>query len=105
MLERGPRLATEDFTHNLQLGTFTRIVDDIRGDGVDVIAGNCVGGSSVIYFAVSPRAPSFVFERTGTLGRRLWPVSMSRRALTPWSRRVARAVPVRQQGGADVPCP
>src|SRR5439155_1765770 len=44
MLERGPRLATEDFTHNLQLGTFTRIVDDIRGDGVDVIAGNCVGG-------------------------------------------------------------
>src|SRR5207247_11078500 len=81
MLERGPRLATEDFTHNLQLGTFTRIVDDIRGDGVDVIAGNCVGGSSVIYFAASLRAPSFVFERTGTLGRRLWPPSISRPAL------------------------
>src|SRR5947199_6420083 len=62
MLERGPRLATEDFTHNLQLGTFTRIVDDIRGDGVDVIAGNCVGGSSVIYFAASLR-PSRVAPR------------------------------------------
>src|SRR5206468_3367509 len=97
MLERGPRLATEDFTHNLQLGTFTRIVDDIRGDGVDVIAGNCVGGSSVIYFAASLRAPSFVFERTGTLGRRLWPASISRRALNPWYRRVERTLPVSQQ--------
>jgi len=105
MLERGPRLATEDFTHNLQLGTFTRIVDDIRGDGVDVIAGNCVGGSSVIYFAASLRAPSFVFERTGTLGRRLWPASISRRALNPWYRRVERTLPVSQQSWDDVPYP
>src|SRR6185436_5563076 len=84
MLERGPRLAAGDFTHDFQLGTYTRIVDLIHGTGFDVVAGNCVGGGSVVYFAASIRAPSFVFERQGTLGRRLWPAALSRRTLDPW---------------------
>src|SRR5262249_45024067 len=58
VLERGPRLATEDFTHDLNLGAYPRIVDVIKGDGVSVVAGNCVGGGSVVYFAASLRAPS-----------------------------------------------
>src|SRR5207248_1239102 len=66
MLERGPRLATADFTQDLRLDTYTRIVDLINGTGMSVVAGNCVGGGSVVYFAASLRAPSFVFERQGT---------------------------------------
>jgi choline dehydrogenase-like flavoprotein len=102
MLERGPRLATEDFTHDLQIGTYSRFVDYIRGRGCDVTVGNCVGGSSVVYFAASLRAPSFVFERRGTLGRRLWPAAISRRTLDPWYRRIERTLPVAEQGWNDV---
>src|SRR5262245_47560955 len=83
LLERGPRLRTESFAHDLQLGAVP-ISDVILGDGISVVAGNCVGGSSVVYFAASLRAPSFVFERTGTLGHRLWPAALTRRSLERW---------------------
>ncbi len=102
MLERGPRLRTEDFTQDLRLDTYTRIVDLINGTGVNVVAGNCVGGSSVVYFAASLRAPSFVFERQGTLGRRLWPASITRRSLDKYYRRVERVLPVAQESWDDV---
>ncbi|HEU5083710.1 MAG TPA: GMC family oxidoreductase [Acidimicrobiales bacterium] len=102
ILERGPRLATEDFTHDLQLGTYTRIVDLIRGTGVDVVAGNCVGGSSVVYFAASLRAPSFVFERQGSLGRRLWPEAIDRSRLDPFYDIVEETLPVAEQPWDEV---
>ena len=69
---------------------------------MDVIAGNCVGGGSVVYFAASLRAPSFVFERRGTLGRRLWPAASTRRTLDRYYERVERVLPVAQQGWDDV---
>ena len=105
MLERGPWLKTEEFTHDLRLGTYTRIVDYIQGDGVSVVAGNCVGGSSVVYFAAALRAPSFVFERRGLIGKRLWPRSMTRSSMDPWYDRVEHTLPVAQQTWDDVPYP
>ncbi|MFE7778042.1 FAD-dependent oxidoreductase [Streptomyces sp. NPDC057445] len=102
VLERGPRLAAADFAHSMQLGTYNRIVDVIRGDGIAVVAGNCVGGGSVVYFAASLRAPSFVFERRGSLGRRIWPASLTRAALDPWYDRVEEALPVTRTGWQDV---
>lgn len=105
VLERGPRLETKDFTHDLRLGTYSRIVDLIMGDGMTVVAGNCVGGSSVVYFAASLRAPSFVFKRRGSLGRRLWPRSLSRTRLNPWYDRAEETLPVAQQSWDDVPYP
>jgi len=103
MLERGPRLSTDEFTQSLQVGGFTRIVDSISGTGIDVTAGNCVGGSSVVYYAASLRAPSFVFERRGTLGRRIWPASITRHTLNKWYRRIEEALPVSQLSWDDVP--
>jgi choline dehydrogenase-like flavoprotein len=105
LLERGPELATEDFEHSLELGTYTRAVDLITGDGIQVVAGNCVGGSSVVYFAASLRAPSFVFSRRGSLGRRLWPRSVTRDVLDPWYDVVEETLPVAEQGWDDVPYP
>lgn len=103
MLERGPRLSSAEFTQSLQVGGYTRIIDSISGTGIDVTAGNCVGGSSVVYYAASLRAPSFVFERQGTLGRRLWPASISRRTLDKWYRRAEEALPVAELSWDDVP--
>ncbi len=105
MLERGPELGASDFTHSLELGTYTRIVDLITGNGIQVVAGNCVGGSSVVYYAASLRAPSYVFERQGSLGRRLWPHAFTRRAMDPWYDRVEATIPVAQQSWDDVPYP
>ncbi|WP_369199032.1 GMC family oxidoreductase N-terminal domain-containing protein [Streptomyces djakartensis] len=102
ILERGPHLAAADFTHSMRLGTFNRIVDVIRGDGVTVVAGNCVGGGSVVYFAASLRAPGFVFERRGGLGRRLWPAALTRASLDPWYDRVEEALPVTRTDWSDV---
>ncbi len=105
MLERGPEMASSDFTHSLELGTYTRIVDLINGNGIQVVAGNCVGGSSVAYFAASLRAPSFAFDRQGSLGKRLWPRAFTRRSMDPWYDRVEATIPVAQQDWHDVPYP
>ena len=101
-LERGPWLTTNEFTHDLQLGTYTRLVDYVQCDGVNVIAGNCVGGSSVIYYAAALRAPSFVFERRGLVGHRLWPRAITRSSLDRWYDRAEETLPVQQQTWDDV---
>lgn len=105
MLERGPELAAADFTQSLEIGGYTRIVDLITGNGIQVVAGNCVGGSSVVYFAASLRTPSFVFDRRGSTGRRLWPQALNRAVLDPWYDRVEATIPVAQQTWSDVPYP
>ncbi|MGW6479680.1 GMC family oxidoreductase N-terminal domain-containing protein [Streptomyces sp. NPDC055059] len=105
ILERGPHLTAPDFTHDLRLGSYTRIVDLVQGDGITVVAGNCVGGSSVVYFAASLRAPGFVFDRRGSLGHRLWPSTLTRTALDPWYDRVEEALPVAEQSWDQVPYP
>jgi len=102
ILERGPHLAAAQFVHDLRVGTYTRTLDVIHGTGITVLAGNCVGGSSVIYFAASLRAPSFVFERRGSIGHRLWPAGLTRAALDPWYDRAEAALPVAQQGWSDI---
>ena len=103
LLERGPWLESADFDHDFMLGSsYTRIFDFTVGDGMSVLGGNCVGGGSVVYFAALPRAPGFVFERRGSIGRRMWPRSLSRDALEPWYDRVAEAIPVSPQDWDDV---
>jgi choline dehydrogenase-like flavoprotein len=103
VLERGPWLEGKDFDHDYLLGSsYTRVFDFVAGDGMSVLSGNCVGGGSVVYFAALPRAPRFVFERHGSIGRRMWPAAISRDTLDPWYDRVAEAIPVRQQDWNDV---
>ncbi|GAA4195401.1 FAD-dependent oxidoreductase [Microbispora amethystogenes] len=103
LLERGPWLKGEDFDHDFKLGSsYTRIFDFVVGDGMSVLGGNCVGGGSVVYFAAMPRAPGFVFERRGSIGRRMWPAALTRDTLDPWYDRVAEALPVSQQDWPDV---
>jgi enediyne biosynthesis protein E9 len=104
VLERGPWLQNDEFQHDFELGSSsTRIFDFVVGDGMSILSGNCVGGGSVVYFATMPRAPKFVFQRQGSLGRRMWPASVTRDTLDPWYDRVVEALPVTQQQWDQVP--
>jgi choline dehydrogenase-like flavoprotein len=104
VLERGPWLTANEFDHNFKLGSsFTRIFDFVVGDGMSVLGGNCVGGGSVVYFATMPRAPRFIFERKGSIGRRMWPAAITRETLDPWYDRVSAALPVTQTAWDQVP--
>ncbi|WP_047868707.1 FAD-dependent oxidoreductase [Nocardiopsis sp. RV163] len=103
VLERGPWLETEELQHDFLLGSsYTRAFDFTVGDGMSVLGGNCVGGGSMVYFAALPRAPRFVFERKGSIGRRMWPSAITRDSLDPWYDRVAEAMGVRTQDWSDV---
>jgi choline dehydrogenase-like flavoprotein len=103
MLERGPWLTGKDFDHDYLLGkSYTRVFDFTSGDGMSVLGGNCVGGGSVVYFAALPRAPRFVFERHGSIGRRMWPAAIDRDALDPWYDRVSEAMPARKQDWPEI---
>ncbi|MEV4555575.1 GMC family oxidoreductase [Kitasatospora sp. NPDC049285] len=103
VLERGPWLEADDFEHDFLLGSsYTRIFDFVVGDGMSLLGGNCVGGGSVVYFAAMPRAPRFVFERQGSIGRRMWPGVINRDTLDPWYDRVVEALPITQQDWNDV---
>ncbi|WP_435208894.1 GMC family oxidoreductase N-terminal domain-containing protein [Micromonospora sp. bgisy143] len=104
VFERGPWLKADDFEHDFKLGaSYTRVFDFVIGDGMSVLGGNCVGGGSVVYFATMPRAPRFVFERHGSIGRRMWPAAIDRDTLDPWYDRVAEALPITPQTWDRVP--
>lgn len=106
ILERGPWVPSDEFEHDFKLGTSsTRIFDFVAGDGMSVLGGNCVGGGSVVYFGTMPRAPRFVFERRGSIGRRMWPSAISRDTLEPWYDRVAEALPISRQDWSEVTYP
>ncbi|MEO3977623.1 GMC family oxidoreductase [Streptomyces sp. CAU 1734] len=103
VLERGPWLKSTDFEHDYKLGSsYTRAFDFTVGDGMSILGGNCVGGGSVVYFAAMPRAPRFVFDRHGSIGRRMWPAAVSRDTLDPWYDRVEQSLSVTPQGWEDV---
>jgi enediyne biosynthesis protein E9 len=103
VLERGPWLSTEEFEHDFKLGSSsTRIFEFVAGEGMSVLGGNCVGGGSVVYFATMPRAPRFVFERRGSINRRMWPAAITRDTLDPWYDRVSEALPVSMQDWSEV---
>ncbi|AYV33061.1 Cholesterol oxidase (plasmid) [Streptomyces sp. ADI95-16] len=103
VLERGPWLESKDFEHDYKLGSsYTRAFDFVVGDGMSVLGGNCVGGGSVVYFAAMPRAPKFVFDRKGSIGRRMWPKAVSRETLDPWYDRIEESLSVSKQEWSDV---
>jgi choline dehydrogenase-like flavoprotein len=102
ILERGLSLSSADFAHDMRLGSYTRYVDIIVGDGISVAAGNCVGGGSVVNFAASLRAPSFIFNRMGSMGVRQWPSTITRATLDPWYDVVEETLPVSRQTWNDV---
>ena len=84
VLERGPRIATEDLQLDLKPSELLDVYTYFLGNGITVLAGTVVGGGSIVYSGASLRAPSFVFERRDGSGRRIWPRALTRRSLDPF---------------------
>ena len=80
------------------------IVDLIHGDGLQVVAGNCVGGrASSTSRRPCARRRSSSSARGSVGSRRLWPADLTRSELDPWYDRVEETLPVAQQTWDDVP--
>lgn len=111
VLERGPAVgrdprnpAERDLPQTQDPRWLVNIFRSYRGvappgtESMDVLAGSCVGGGSVVYSGASLRAPGFVFERSESLvpgvSRRLWPSDLSRQTLDPYYDLVSNALPV-----------
>ena len=104
MLERGPEVATEDFAHDLQVGTYTRYRrPDQRRRGP--------GGRRQLRRRLERRLLRRLAARAvlrlrparAPPGRRLWPAALTRAELDPWYDRVEETLPVAQQTWDDVP--
>lgn len=102
ILERGGQFGAADFAQDMRMGSYTRYLDLVVGQGIAVFAGNCVGGGSVVNFAVALRAPSFAFERMGSSSARIWPKALSRKTLDPWYAVAEASIPVQKQTWSDV---
>jgi choline dehydrogenase-like flavoprotein len=59
----------------------------------NIAAGKGIGGSSLLYYAVSLRAPARIFDQTEA-GRRLWPAEYTRSRLNPYFARVEQMLKV-----------
>jgi cholesterol oxidase len=71
---------------------------------MNVIAGQGFGGGSIVYDAVSLRAPTEAFDQVRD-GRRLWPSFYSRAALNPYYATVEQRLGVRRLAWTDKSAP
>lgn len=95
MIERGARWPTEDLQVPLDPKKLLTITHQFLGNGITALAGQGVGGGSLVYSGASLRAPSFVFDRREG-ERRLWPEGIDRAALDPYYKRAESALGVHQ---------
>ncbi|MGE0174885.1 MAG: GMC family oxidoreductase [Oligoflexales bacterium] len=63
--------------------------------------GRGVGGGSLVYYAVSLRAPNSIFGQKDDKGRALWPSHLSRQALDPYYKRLETNLKVARLAWSD----
>jgi choline dehydrogenase-like flavoprotein len=104
VLERGARIPDAELRQSQAPDDLFRVytryqstfVGGFGDTGLDVLTGTVVGGGSIVYSGASLRAASFVFDRVGADGGRLWPASITRAALDPHYATVEANLPVTQ---------
>ncbi len=101
VLERGARHRTEDLQVDVNPRKLLGITHQFLGNGIAILVGQGVGGSSLVYSGASLRAPTFVFEQRHN-GRRLWPKELSRRKLDHWYRRAEHGLGTHRLGFDEV---
>ncbi len=97
LLERGPRLSLGDLRQSDDLKYLQSTIDlVVSSSNVSFRTGNMLGGASIPMDGAHFRVPSVVFEAKDPSGRRIWPASYDRQAMTPYYERAEAMLKVRQ---------
>jgi choline dehydrogenase-like flavoprotein len=104
MVEKGRRIRPErDFQQTQDPQYLLRFIRSIRGDNINFVYGEGLGGGSGFYEMVSLRAPSIAFDQRTRDGRRLWPAGLDRRTLDPYYELAERMMHVKQIEPREIP--
>jgi choline dehydrogenase-like flavoprotein len=103
IVEKGPRVGPGDFRQTQDPRYITRYLKGLSGDHLHLTFAEALGGGSGFYEMVSLRAPSLAFDQVDGVGRRLWPVTLTRQALDPWYDLAERELGVNQIPESEVP--
>ena len=104
MVEKGVNICPErDFRQTQDPQYLLRFIRSLRGDNVNFVYGEGLGGGSGFYEMVSLRAPTVAFEQKTGDGRRLWPAGLDRRTMDPYYAIAERMMHVRQIEPGEIP--
>lgn len=85
MIEKGPEIIpARDFQQTQDPQYLLRYIKSIRGDNVNYIYAEGLGGGSGFYESVSLRAPTIAFTQRDGAGTPLWPFGLTRERMDPY---------------------
>ncbi len=103
VLERGPRLETEDLRQTDDPRFIQRIVDlVVTTSNIAFRTGTLVGGASFPMDGAHFRMPALSYEVEDASGRRYWPGEYTKDALAPWLDIAERMLRVRQMEWGEI---
>ncbi len=103
ILEQGRRWDKNTFQQTQDIKYLNELYEEFEGENIKVSTGRCVGGGSLLYSALSLRAPSSVFEQKDKNGRRQWPSDYNRKILNSYYEKVEKKLNVRQLQWSELP--
>jgi|GEM_PF-800540 len=104
MIEKGPEIVpARDFRQTQDPQYLLRYIKSVRGDNVNYIYAEGLGGGSGFYESVSLRAPTIAFDQRDGAGTLMWPGSLSRERMNPYYEIAERMMCVSQLDVHDIP--
>jgi len=104
VIEKGPRIRVPgDFVQTQDPQYLLRYIKSLRGDNVNFVYAEGLGGGSGFYEMVSLRAPSLAFDQRSTEGNRLWPQGIDRETMDVYYERAEQMMHVAQIAPGEIP--
>ena len=104
VIEKGPRIRVPgDFMQTQDPQYLLRYIRSLRGDNVNLVYAEGLGGGSGFYEMVSLRAPTIAFDQRTPEGVRLWPQGIDREAMDAYYERAESMMHVAQIPAREVP--
>lgn len=104
VLERGRRMATEDFEQSDDPRYITQVIDlFVTRSNIAFRTGTVVGGASIPMDGGHFRAPAKTFAQRDSADRRFWPEAFDVDTIRPYYQRAEDMLRVRQIGWGEVP--
>jgi choline dehydrogenase-like flavoprotein len=103
VLERGPRLRSDELVQSDDPRDITRVIDVVvTRSNVAYRTGAVLGGASIPMDGAHFRAPRRTFEARSPDGTRYWPEAYSRAELDPFYQRAEQMLRVRQMAWSEI---